>query len=585
MTPELRAAIRSRAKQIRRRRHGLVGVSAAFVVAATAVPLAALSRGPSTEAVSVAQPGDCPAAGETIEARTGAALTVGRIPEGWARLQGGISQTPSDSPYQSQFGATFGSPSEQAVAAQESRRGGSYTPATFTVLLTLPFVNEPATPPTTNPDTYPGPPIPGQTTSRTTINGFTAQMTVHDTAPAGQPPTPAFPETVTITWSPAAGTTLQVTGTNIPIPEVEQMAASVTYSAGSITTLAATPTYSVSAGRAENALPAADRHGAHAALSAWAEIEHVRDPRSTVDDYRPAWLVYSRDEQGTFNFAVVDAHTGAVLQPVSTTGTAWVTAVTDRSKPSCQPPVGMLTRREVAWIAFRGTPIPAATQIVMTSGAIANQALDSGTSSPCNWFCEPLVWIMFTPHGPVNITIVDPFTGLLLGAESGAPLPTGVPSDLAPGPMPNFTGTTSTIPAISAPPATGSSPTSIIVGPSPFLPGTQEAKPAPPGNGGGPSGSCNGAEAYPPCGPGVIEHEYYPYTLPANCSGELYFDGRWWQQELYEPGSATTNVWIVMDGPDSAGWTGPGSVGLQPASPPPAACPSTTPQTVPPLSP
>jgi hypothetical protein len=586
MTPEMRDSIRSRAKQIRRRRRGLVGISGAVVVAATAVPVAALTRGPRSETLVVAQPANCPAAGETVNARTGASVTVGRVPKGWEQLQGTVFQPPSDSPYESQFGATYGSPREQAVAAQESHLGGSYTASTFTVVLTLPFVDEPATPPTTNPVTYPPPPIAGQTTSRITVNGYPATLTVRDTAPAGQPPTPAYPETIGITWSPARGTTVAVTGTNIPVPEVEQMAASVTYSTGSISTLAATPAYSVSAGRAEKALPATDHQGVHAALSAWAEIDHVKDPRTTADDYRPAWLVYSRDRQGAFDFAVVDAHTGAILQPVSSTTSGWVTAVTDRSKPACQPPLGMLTRREVAWIAFVGTELPANTQLVMSSGPIANATLNLGSSSPCNWFCDPLVWIVYTPEGRSNLTIVDPFTGLMLGAESGAPIAaTGLPPDLAPGPLPSFTATTTTIEQPTPPLSTEASPTTIIVGPSPFQPGTQEPKPAPPGNGRGPNGSCNGTETYPPCGPGVVEYEYYPYTLPSNCSGELYFDGRWWQQGLYEPDSGTTNVWILLNGQNGAGWTGPGAVGLQPAPPPPATCPSTTPQTVPPLSP
>jgi hypothetical protein len=100
---------------------------------------------------------------------------------------------------------------------------------------------------------------------------------------------------------------------------------------------------------------------------------------------------------------------------------------------------------------------------------------------------------------------------------------------------------------------------------------------APPGNGNGPAGTCDGTEATPPCGPGVVPGRYYPYTLAEGCDGRAFFDGSTWQLSL-RPTQKQPPVrgWIIETQPKSARWTGTtGTDGLVPVpAGPPISCPT-----------
>jgi hypothetical protein len=86
------------------------------------------------------------------------------------------------------------------------------------------------------------------------------------------------------------------------------------------------------------------------------------------------------------------------------------------------------------------------------------------------------------------------------------------------------------------------------------------------GNGLGPSGTCNGQETHPPCGPGVIPGQFYAYTMPGTCSGPITFDGEQWVSllPLASPIPAF-DVWIQLSANGSVRWIAPsGAVGLVP---------------------
>ena len=101
--------------------------------------------------------------------------------------------------------------------------------------------------------------------------------------------------------------------------------------------------------------------------------------------------------------------------------------------------------------------------------------------------------------------------------------------------------------------------------------------PAPPGNGHGPAGTCNGTETSPPCGSGVVIGKYYPYTWAPDCSERAFLDGKVWQGTLRAPQQQPpTKGWIILTQTNVARWTSPnGTDGLTPASGPPPACSDT----------
>lgn len=114
--------------------------------------------------------------------------------------------------------------------------------------------------------------------------------------------------------------------------------------------------------------------------------------------------------------------------------------------------------------------------------------------------------------------------------------------------------------------------------PNPFTPCRPDVAPPPPfpaelspgGTGHGPSGSCDGTESDPPCGPGAELGRSYAYTVIQRCNGVIWFDGREWEAGLMPPNEqAPLHVWIRLDAPSIARWEGaPGSIGYVPKGEP-----------------
>ena len=98
---------------------------------------------------------------------------------------------------------------------------------------------------------------------------------------------------------------------------------------------------------------------------------------------------------------------------------------------------------------------------------------------------------------------------------------------------------------------------------------------APPGNGHGPAGTCDGTETAPLCGAGAVVGKYYPYTWAPDCSERAFLNGRLWQGTLRPTQQQPPyRGWMTLTGPDTARWTGTnGTDGLTPATGPAPACP------------
>ncbi len=87
--------------------------------------------------------------------------------------------------------------------------------------------------------------------------------------------------------------------------------------------------------------------------------------------------------------------------------------------------------------------------------------------------------------------------------------------------------------------------------PTPTVPiwnSTYCGPPPPAGNGYGPEGQCTGQELTPPCGPGAVPGQYYPYSLPIRCGGQIIFDGKLWDSELPPPmNGPPMDVWMTIN--------------------------------------
>ena len=82
---------------------------------------------------------------------------------------------------------------------------------------------------------------------------------------------------------------------------------------------------------------------------------------------------------------------------------------------------------------------------------------------------------------------------------------------------------------------------------------------APPGDGHGSGGRCDGTEDRPPCGAGVVTGRAYAVSLPAGCATGVVFDGRRWEAVSAVPGPAgsTVDAWMRLVAADRAESTGP----------------------------
>lgn len=516
LDPETRSAIRRRAGALRRRRWYTSGAGVAVVAAATTAGI--VMQGGSAARVVTGSSGvtaSCPAASAKVPVRVGENVTFKVLPKGFS-LVGGDTADPADYPivYEQYSPANQPSP-------------GLLAPPSLTLLQNPALV---ATTPLT---------------SHVSVDGKAATLTAMPNQPAGS----------TLSWSPAPGVTLVLDAIDVSRSELLAAAAGVQFYPGVVKYLPAKPVADVTAAQAQRAVHPAPGAVVHAALSSWAEIERLSEPQkapSASVDYRPAWLVYTTNQDGQTSWAAVDAHDGAVLDRASAKDAGWVSAVTDRSKPGCEPPLGVLTATEIAQVDFGAPGLPSGYSLALAWRAVAVQVVGSQT---CQVSCtDPLAWVADTAP-PVTAESFDALTGQEEAASVGGNTPLGarLGAGLVPGPTPISSSASPTPPPTSASPA-------IQPPPDPT------ANPAPAGNGNGPGGLCNGTEKVPPCGPGAVVGQAYPYTLPLQCDGDVIFDGRMWRLTLLPSSDLPPiHVWMTLTGPTGAGWQSPdGSVGLAP---------------------
>ena len=97
----------------------------------------------------------------------------------------------------------------------------------------------------------------------------------------------------------------------------------------------------------------------------------------------------------------------------------------------------------------------------------------------------------------------------------------------------------------------GAAETSACPVPAPTIPtwnDTYCGPPPPQGNGDGPEGQCTGHELTPPCGLGAVPGQYYAYSLPIRCGGQILFDGKLWDSELPPPvDGPPIDVWMRIN--------------------------------------
>jgi hypothetical protein len=414
--PEVVSAIRARARILRRRRIASFSVSALLVVGVvTSVVVARASSAP--RAFEVATGADCPADSVPVYERVGDSATLTDLPAGWALVQG---QT--DQPDATIFYADPRQWSESQKLSQEQQ--GQYWVPWIQLAVTFQAANPSSNPPNSG---FSLPAMAPTRTATTEVDGFRA--TAVFSGPADRVGTTSDPNTDTITWRPASGVTVSVEGVNIPAQETQAMAEKVHWNAGRVVLLADSVRYKVSTRSALRSVPAAQRPAAKAVLTSWAEVDRTGQLKGPgLVDYRAVWLVYAGAERsGYYTWSVVDANSGVVLQSGSDSSAGWVTSVTDRSQPGCEPPLGALTRQEITRFDSPGTTF------VLTTLSQAYSAIQAVKGSigqtECDGECDPLVWLAEQPGG-TRADIFDAVTGSNLGDSE--PAPTSLPADLDP---------------------------------------------------------------------------------------------------------------------------------------------------------
>ncbi len=268
------------------------------------------------------------------------------------------------------------------------------------------------------------------------------------------------PQYAALLWRPQPGVVLVVNGYKLPQADLYKVATNVQYAPGSPFPYPAHERVSVTRNQALAALvaPSSEKH---VALTSFGEFDTLArsDPQHSnalpvlaagSDVTRPVWIAWTQSpaHASTHSVDVIDAQTD---QLISIPGVAEhaLESITDRSRPSCAPPFGVLTRSEASYLQ----PPPLGTAEITklsTQGTIDSYAHVSPTQCDLPSTCDPTVpiWIFiqtapdqrFTQMetglgiGPTN-TKPGSFSITMLDARTG-PQNTNFASELGPGTPP-----------------------------------------------------------------------------------------------------------------------------------------------------
>jgi len=173
---------------------------------------------------------------------------------------------------------------------------------------------------------------------------------------------------IAIDWTESIGVILFVTAHNVPASEVLAVANNLQYVPGTSLTYPTRPRVTVSKRQAQSLLPGAGS-SPQAVLTSFGEVDavtslppinHVSVLNPSVEVTRPVWVVWTRTKEDVKKTVVVDANSSVKLAELTGVPAASLLSLTDRSAASCEPPFGVLTRREIGYL------IPTPPQITST---------------------------------------------------------------------------------------------------------------------------------------------------------------------------------------------------------------------------
>jgi hypothetical protein len=279
----------------------------------------------------------------------------------------------------------------------------------------------------------------------------------HPAATAGTPGA-----TFDIAWEEAEGIVVYVIGHRLTAAQVIAIAQGVEYTPGSRFTYPIRPKVVLSRAQAIAKLPGNSSH-VNAVLSSFGEVDAVLSPTRqgvfnrepvldpTVEVGRAVWMVWDGGGRGL----VVDATTGAVLATPDAIHQTAAARLTDRSKPGCAPPFGVLTRSEISFLTSppRGATTSTIKLTTMRTLLGVSETADLGNCQLHE--CDPAVpvWLMInsapdcslamrcgplpghstSPSSPPGTWSIRPFDART-GAQTGFATQNGgrgpVPSDL-----------------------------------------------------------------------------------------------------------------------------------------------------------
>ena len=251
-----------------------------------------------------------------------------------------------------------------------------------------------------------------------------------------------FGETVNVAWEESAGIVVFVTGHKLALADVVAIAQSVEYMPGSTFTYPIRPTVTLSRERALARFPGGGS-ASKAILTSFGEVDtvllglslplnHVPVLNPTIEVGRPVWVVWSNAGKGV----VVDAVSGDIVASLASINGAALASLSDRSRPGCLPPFGVLTRSEIDFVTRpldrATTTMKLVTLQTLTSIAETNELGNCLTLHACD------------PNVPVWVMIRDaPDCSLLLRCTAlpgQRPLPTAPPGSWSVTPFDARTG-------------------------------------------------------------------------------------------------------------------------------------------------
>lgn len=421
VTEEIRARIRSRARQLRTRRRLRVATGVLGVVAIGCVG-ALIGKGRPAVRVAAGSADSCPAATAKVTVAAGERAELTVLPPGFVLRSGDPEHL--ESGVEPTYAPAGAGPNAAKITLQH-RLDGLPPAAVFGGIHESTLVK-------VTPVEVDG------------ASGALEEISNKVPSPGGGPS-----GQVSVAWTIAPNVTLVLRGSGLDTQAMLAAARGAHYTTGPATLLPLKLTTSTTAEAAIGRLPGPAVRARHAVLTTLNEALHAApgptpgrgalqprpSPLHSLADVRAVWLVWEDAQPWPHTWAIVDAHTGNLVDIPRNDSAPWLTAVTDRRTPGCNPPPGIFTRSEITMKNLGPNPPSTFTLKLTTLAALPADNPLSRSPLLCG-SCRPdtPLWVATdTSTAPPSTRFMDAVSGNEL-VDVRAPIPSSITQlqDLAP---------------------------------------------------------------------------------------------------------------------------------------------------------